>query len=339
MPLPEGHRFNFSRIEKLVRHLHDGDGNVSPWFRFTGAELSSDTMVEFLNATLRALLHSDWVESTLGSSHLLKDITAEPGINSSPFTESAIGEMRQLITSYYGKTLTLNLRREMAWRVAGCLPRILARQKILYSFCPCNEHWTGLRIEDCHHADPSQKGSAMLALSLRVYDGPFAGMLFRQRMPYKFVLNKLARDIGIPRFASDVHRLDIVQFRMAGLLSVDREYPDRPSILEFAVPGGVKTKNVKLRKDREKHVAEGTWCHLRCTWPCHSCSMGYAVCDESVGARKGCKLATHSKPFVEKHCPACDRASDFDPSDVGNVCIACKSKEADERIRRAQYTA
>lgn len=305
MPLPEDKKFNFRRVEELYDYILDNT-------------LFHEIREEILNTDLYKKLR-----------HLAIDAVGVHRDN-----EEAL---LQFLATYIGRTMSMSVMDELYWRLAAGQPLLSRNIQLATAFKPTEPMWIPLRIEDVRHAPPSrQTGKPMLEVVFRIYGDIFAGMAFSQKIPYRYAMRKMARDIGLPVFRK-VHKNELVQCWMVGLL--DTTDPQRPRLVEFASPSTIIYHNKKLRKERHTNcVRDYKWaeaCVERKLSPCVSCPIGYSNHPLAIGEVSPCPRATHSMPFVSRDCPRCNRESYFDPALKMPICLACQADEAKHLIKYA----
>jgi hypothetical protein len=302
---PKDIKFDFASVNNLYVKLH-GKGSTKDTrgvLRLMyGYELTGDAFEQLFELVSEVLFERTY--------DIMDDVKTTPA--------DAFPPLREILTPYYGKKLDHVTADPLAWRLAAGRDTMAKGEFLLDVFMPCEPYWTGLRIEDCHHAIPSKEGKPMIELVLRVYDGVFAGLRFSQKIPYKFVIAKLARDIGMPVYQK-VHKNELVQCHFAGLIGYDRG----PRVSEFHTSPGIRTFNSKIRKERAKPCIKGY------KWLCHQCTMGYLRMEDKEDSKLFCPRGTHSMTFKKQACPQCHKEEAwFDPALNSGVCIECKHKTA-----------
>jgi hypothetical protein len=215
----------------------------------------------------------------------------------------------ELLMPIYNRELSLEERQEVIWRLAAGRERLASGLPVHPEFYEGKGEWVPLMIDRIRYHLPSSKGRMRLAVRFRLLDGLHAGLPFMQPISYDYVIKAFGPDLGLKRFQKHHYR-ELVGFRLAGFVSVKGQEPR----MEYThVPSSARTYNVKLRKERAEP------CLLGFRWPCHECTIGYEYPD-------GCRLATHPCSYVEKFCPACDKAGWFDPSTEDTVCLVCRER-------------
>lgn len=328
---PEDFRLDFASVDRLYRTLHGAENKYGILRPFYGQRLLKDILIDLLELLSPLLFKKVYqVAATALNEDPYKEDPRMLTRTEGRSPDTCFTALRETVCVFYGSRLNYFSGSELAWRLAARAKRMVAGLPLSRSFELCEPHWVGLKIEDCHHSKPSKEGKPMLALTMRIYDGRFAGMSFRQRMPYRFVIAKLARDIGFQVFRK-VHKNELVGCHFGGLLdTTEREYP---RITEFYAPMSVANFNRASRKDRAEACLKG---HL---WLCHQCTLGHLVCDDQEkNSHMYCRRGTHSRTFVKKDCPRCHKEEWFDPASPGVVCMGCRNHSAVSSILSSACT-
>lgn len=174
-------------------------------------------------------------------------------------------------------------------------------------FKPWARHWASVQIEEVAYSNPSKNKSTMLSLTLRLLGGPFAGLHFTQRVPYNWVMYKMARDIGFPRF-KPLHPLELTQAVFAGLIDTVEE----PCVIEFQSTTSSMSFNLRLRNERAKDCLKGY------EFECHKCPIGH-----SMAMAMQCVRGTHPSSYYKRVCPDCKKERWFDPRGGSKICVTC----------------
>ena len=293
------------------------------------AELLRDQVGKLVGVVLNnenlKQLRSD-VVYTLDREHLWPQLPTadEPGrLGPVGLEPRGVDEKRWKVIDEYlgalaGTALTVHRREEVCHRIAVCIADI-ARGDPLPGFDRLVRHWTVLRIEHVQHTRPSEKGSAMVGITFRIMHGKWGGLCFKQRMPLRFLVFKLAREIGFPQYGT-VHMLELVGAILGGeIANVD----DRTIMLEFGELPRVRSFNQNLRRRRAQ------WCPRGFRWLCHQCSVG-----SLVGQPEPCPRATHPLAYHRQPCVRCKKEGWFDYDIVGeSACLECIGRSAKRRAR------
>lgn len=281
-------RIDFAGPNRRYWQLMDGAGRG-----LLGEALTDDAVVEYTDGLWRVLA---------------------PG-------EPVTMAVRQMMAAYVGRTLDWQVRRSIFWRLAAAFDRLLDNEKVDTQFTQTAPYWTGLRVLDAWYSRPSREGKSMVDVSMFVYGGPFAGLDFTQRVPWRWLMRVLAWDVGFTRFKR-VHIGELVQARLIGLL--DTSEVGRPKLAEYRGKAGIKAFNRGLRKDRQ-------FCRLGLAGhECWSCWMGYAY---EPGVMDPCMKAAHSRRWVQRPCKACGHDGWFDPGYDTFTCLRCVARDNDLRQR------
>lgn len=315
---PNGVKFDFAGTEKLFNKL-TADKAKGLLRRFHGQQLAGETVDQMLEVLSEVFFKKTFQteQTRFDDFGFRDDIVHSVAVNKK--SDACFSALRNLVASFYGSRLDHNTCTELAWRLAAGRKTLEDGINLAKEFGPCEPYWTGMKIVDCQHSKPSKTGKHMLVLTFRVFDGVFAGLKFRQSIPYRFVIAKFARDIGFPVFQK-VHKNELVQCHFAALLDTN----DRgPRAVEFHTPQSINNYNRALRKERAELCPKG---HM---WLCHQCSLGYTKCDDfGEESTMHCPRATHSRTFEKKECLRCHRDAMFDPADAASVCVECQGRAA-----------
>jgi hypothetical protein len=340
MPPPADMRFEFSRIQALHYELWSCAFNDS--IDYTLVDERYDM---FCDRALRTVYGFDerrpeGVERLLGSvgfddDHVQASFKANDDVTETKPDESKVWSDRVKILSdmlfdYYGKEVTPVSRNEIAWRIAGSVGQLKKFKPMEKTFVARLPEWTMLRIEDMRYGIPTHLGKPTLAVTFRVFDGPFGGLTFIQRIPYKYWMAVIKRDLGFPAY-KHVHKNEFVLARMAGLLEVQ----EHPRLNEFYASSGMQAHNRKMRKERS------TPCTFGYKWECCACTRGHSRANFERGPDgdlrySDCPRATHSMTYKQGSCPRCRRDDAwFDAGD--KMCVECKADLNRNAIKMASY--
>lgn len=356
MPPPEGFRIEIARIENRFWMLKEllpegldpkeaprGDSFEEEWNVQTSlpadgvprdVTLDGEVFERFAEHARRIVFKTgridDKEKETLAEGPLAdqpESIRRSGGVIS-----SAAMALEDLLRDYYGRKLDLKTRVELAWRVAAGFDQIKHGIKLERSLKAVPPDWAILRIEDSKFGRVfnGENGPVQtLQLSFRILNGVFAGLSFTQSIPYRYVMFKLAREIGFPSF-THLDKNDIVLAYFAGLLDPAGKYG--PTVTEFFASEPLKTRNRRLFKKRSEP------CHAKFNWPCVKCTLGHKYAGmeiEEDNVQKQCFRATHSNTYIKRVCASCSTDSWFEPDSVSNVCLSCENEKAMKRLRIA----
>jgi len=326
---PDKAKFDFAGVDCLYRRLIDGtyrkDEPVKPFLRgYYGLPLSGELFDSLVSDFAKLLFSRTYTEKEDVEANEIHSTTIKIIRKKGRKPDACFTALRILLSKYYGQVLDYKSGSSLAWRIAAGAKLMAKGISTLGEFCPCDSYWTGLRIDEVNHVHPSKEGKPMLELVLRIYDGIFAGLRFTQRMPYRFVIAKLARDIGFQIYQK-VHKNELVGAHFGGLLTCDSS---GPRIAEFYSSMSINKANRDVRKDRTLPCLKGY------RWLCHQCTIGYMKCDDNQNSAWWCPRGTHSTTFVKQTCPACLKEAWFDPALNSKICIECKHHTAIETLKR-----
>lgn len=222
--------------------------------------------------------------------------------------------IQEMLKPYYGQPFTRPMLEHLCWRVAAGETSLQSFIPLLKDFVPGHSYWTPLRIDDVRYTVPTKRGFPALALTFRIYWGPFAGLSFSQKIAESWVRHKLRGDIGFPKY-HPVHPRELTLAMVLGLI----ETPEgRPSLMEVHPEhSSIVSSNRKLRKLR----AEA--CPRDYTHPCHKCPVGYGVDPH----KHACPRATHYYSYVLRTCARCKQESFFDPGARVPFCLSCQARQ------------
>lgn len=214
--------------------------------------------------------------------------------------------------------------RDITWRVAAGYDNFMAGIQMKSELPVDTREWVGLRIEQCCYSRPFKNGKTSLALFFRFLSGSCAGLMFNQRLPYRYATHVLAKEIGWPRF-DKVSPGELVQACLVGEVAFDAK---GPRLEEIHPASTVIRHNRTLRIERSIPVTgERKRCPGGYAFPCHECSRGY----ESSGLN-GCRLATRPLAYAKATCPKCRRLSFFEQWPRSQVCVFCEQRTARRKV-------
>lgn len=248
---------------------------------------------------------------------------------------SSAHALNDLLRNYRGRELDPASRSELCWRIAAGRDQLAMGRSLQPRFVPLPPEWTGVRIEDSRFGKIlNGKGGPVqtLALVMRAIGGVFAGLTFTQLMPYRYVMFKLAREIGFPVFKK-LDKNDLVQGYFVGRLDPAGRYG--PEVLEFDTTDSIRDHNRKVYKDRQKP------CLKEFSWPCVKCTVGHMWSCKSedvadVDRDNQCRRGTHSRTYVQRTCEKCETDSWFEPDVASTMCLNCQNTAAKKQLSRAR---
>ena len=216
------------------------------------------------------------------------------------------------------------LIRDITWRVAAGYDNFVAGIQADSTMHTGSREWVGLRIEQCCYGRPFKSGKTGLLVFFRILSGSFAGLLFSQNLPFRYVTGVLAKEIGWPRF-NRVYHGELVQACLVGEVAFEA----RGAKLEEIHPASTIIRHNRTLRTERKVPASGP--RKRCPgsydFPCHECSRGY----ESPG-EDGCILATHPLAYARTECSMCKRVSFFEQWPRAKVCVLCQRRVAGRKV-------
>lgn len=348
MPPPAGFRIEISKLETRFNFLIE---------KFPGEEkdivLTGESFKDFSDAAYKFVYGPVTYDPEEGEvchepivDESTKDVVANDGLSGIWLTDTgelkfegipdkALNVLDEVLRAYEGRTLDFEARNEMAWRIAGGFKLLRKGIRLKRSFGPGETDWTLLRIEDVLHGKVfnGQRGPVQtLELWFRVVSGPYSGLRFKQYIPYKFMMYKLAREIGFPAFTK-IDKNELVLAYFVGNLNPDGKFG--PEVLEFFASQSLKTRNRRLFKNRHEPCVKKE----KYQWSCFKCTLGHkfgrSFDTESESVIDGrCFRATHSNTYVKRLCSRCKEDGYFEPADKdSSVCIKCKNNEAYSRLK------
>jgi ribosomal protein S27E len=286
MPPPEGVRYDFKKTEQVYTKLME-----LVQHKFYDQKLDATVFPVYLECLTNALGGSDSVA------------------------------FASLLLHYHNRTLTRELSSEIAWRVAGGLQLLSNGRFLEKGFTRYAPTWLPLRIEGCKHSRFGNKTST--EVTFRILSGCFAGLTFTQLISYKYLVNKIAKDIGFPAYKK-ANKNELALCWLVGLVSTDD--PTRPRVEEFFASSSVLSHNRDLRKARAKP------CIFGYSWLCHECTIGHSV-GPANNQYLTCPRGTHQATFVEKECKKCHNQGWFDPTSSSVICLGCTERVAKSAVR------
>lgn len=298
MPPPKGSKFNIGPVVKKFKRFYE--------------RLRTDFVHRELDVELYPKLFHE-----IQCNMLYKD---KPVLIRDLDFNSAIPKAREeLYATLLAPFINMSLDREtlsnLCWRLAACHDNLERHEGVEGSFRQVEEQWVPLQILESVYTKPSAKtGAAQLNITFRVMSGQFGGLKFNQVIPYKYVVGKLAKEIGCAIY-KPVHHLEIIGMWFVAMLSTDD--PQFPRINEIHAPSNAISCNRKLRAERRKP------CHNGYNHACHACPIGYLIKD---GCNLNCYRATHPRTFIKRFCEECKTEAFFDPVSRSSRCVSCITK-------------
>lgn len=349
MPPVKGFQSGIALAERRFSLLAMRLGNG----RLREKELDEDFLTEMLACTRTATFGRASSDENDGSEVLTevnvddaeKGVIGSDQLNADPLTLRTRGlpyvtsvALDTLVRHAYNQTLGQDSRVNLCWRIAAGFTHMRYGKHLKFEFGPGPQEWTSVRVEEVNYGRVfnSERGpSQTLELTLRVMRGQFAGLTFKQLIPYKYVMFKIARDIGFPAFTK-LDKNDLVLSGFVGLLDPGAKYG--PAIVEFHAGTSLQDRNRRIYKLRN------TPCLLGYNWPCVKCTLGHrsgSINDydkhELIDDGSSCMRATHVNSYVKRPCSRCNGDKWFDPYDTGAICISCQNEEAFTRLKAAQH--
>jgi hypothetical protein len=319
-------RFEMRRIEAIHQELFEQT------LSFVNADvLEGDLFDRAVNAVLGVLFNhaerrpegaEDITQEKVSTDH-----TAEGTRGTSKLWSKRANILEALLAGFQGKTMSPDVLSECAWRCAASLDCVMKFKSMKAAFEPGEPEWVSLRIEDVRWGRPTMAGKPTFNITFRIFSGPFGGLTFDQRFPYKFWMYVVKRDLGFPAY-KHVHKNEFVLGRLAGLLETRglTDTRDKAQISEFYASGGMRTWNSGLRKWRADD------CRLGYGWACHECTMGHSPATKNLSCLRG----THTNTYHQGTCIRCkDDAAWLDGA--ARVCVSCEADANRKMVRLSSY--
>lgn len=306
--LPEDMRYNFRALYERYDRVYQ-----RVFHRLNDLDTFDAVAYEDVKTFTKGFFKASRGPNTLVQLAQADDLTRQP-VSPSPGDALAWA-----LLPYRGRALTDECLDDILWRLASGYDFIAQGLKLASNFEMGVAPWMFLEIAEIVQDKPSRNGKPMLRLGFRALSPPFSGLRFEQRIPHRYVLYQVGRDLGFPRF-KPLHPLQLVRAVLLGKVATT---VDTTNVVEFSATDQIKNWNRTLRKRRET-------CPYDYRWPCHLCTKGY------VGPRS-CAKATHPLAYVERECPGCTYKTGqlgwFDPRIRAQRCVNCRDKEARRRAR------
>lgn len=311
MPLPPATKFNFRAPLKRYKALR--------------SNLLLDGYYDHFHGTLRDGVFADepYQDFVHRVFEILKTpITLDDHDEVDPeyveIHQDACAPFQNLMLGYYGQKLSAEQFDNLLWRLACGVDEFKAGRNLAPAFSLTDTTtWLPLWIEDVRHSHLSMKNKAMLALTVRVLEGRYAGLAITQRLPQKWVQYALGRDLGFPKF-DPMAPNEIVQCVFAGLINFTDERG--PTIDEVSVTASMKNFTQQIRRLRKQECPRG-YRHL-----CYQCHAGHGIGSSDTHS-PACPRACHSQSYIELPCPRCKRTAMFDVSTRSPICVRCAVAE------------
>ncbi len=338
MPPPDGFRIEISKLEQRYSWLIDKLNDPLE------QQITADKFKEFSEEAHRIVFgkvtydeSGSHFEEPVVDDQMKDDLATESQVEPEQIKyvglrAKAIDGLNALLRSYHGKLFDHETRSELAWRVAAGYKVLKMGQPLSLSITPSDPEWVGFRIDDVRFGKvfKGQKGPVQtLDLNLRILSGKFSGLRFRQMIPYRYVLFKMARDIGFPAFKK-LDKSDLVLAYFSGMLDTQGKYG--PAVTEFHASESLKKRNKLLYAERRRPCIKGY------DWPCSKCTIGHksarSLNSEAKEITGQCSRATHSSTYLLRPCSRCKKDGYFDPSENEfSVCIKCRNSEVQSKLK------
>lgn len=319
MPAPEGHVFRASLAVKrfrIIRPAFCGDLEL----RGRLNEPVDDELLAILRRILLGLVEFPGLR--LSAEDFEKDVDTKLESNFQTVEDrtpdikreqgGVVGCMRpfdELLLWYYGKPFSFENQLELCWRLASGWSLLMSGRHLKKELVGA-PIWLTLRIEDFQYGKPAKTGAPQLRVLLRILGGPYAGLGFAQTSTHKFLVGRLAKNIGFPLYKR-AHFKELAGTCFLGL--ADFSEPGRPRWTEFDASSGVVSFNRQLRKIRR---APCDWEVRQYSVPCHFCIEGWL----------GCPRGSHTVTYIRQPCSHCTNDGWFDPRFAAPVCLECQAK-------------
>lgn len=216
--------------------------------------------------------------------------------------------VRRLLGEFAGQEVTELIGDQIVMRLAGNAGALkkMKRPRLFAGFA--KPTWAPVEIAEAR-LSTVRRDKLYLMMSFIVMAGPAAGTEIRQELPHKFVITKLARELGYPRRHRIPMHQELVRMWMMGRLYSGGK--NGTQIAEFHVFPQYQKYNMGLKEERETPCIRGY------EQQCSTCPVGYADCSRG----------THRYTWIRKTCEKCRRDKPFDPGEPGEtVCRACRNK-------------
>lgn len=231
--------------------------------------------------------------------------------------------LAQMLMQYVGRTASHDTLSEIAWRTAAGLDYMNDDRVPSLTFHVTQPAWQPFHVVSVFFHKVNEQQKLLITLELRVLAGIFSGLKFRQVLPYKFLVFKLAREVG--SFGRDIPMpKEIAGYWLAGLLdTTNYEYP---RITDYKVTSACQGHNRMLRRLRDEKCPRGY------ANACVACPVGYD--DKAPNIDPCVSLTTdgaywtfrpsHPKHYVIQKCFTCKADSLFDPELRTSLCVKCQ---------------
>jgi hypothetical protein len=220
---------------------------------------------------------------------------------------------RQLL----GQILTPQLSWEVAWRLAGNVPRLQQGEIVTPWVAQREPEWVPVqvvRIEPGRH--PRRNNEFGAVITVQVLAGSSCPLRLESFWK-RGLLGAMAQRIGFtPHWKKRPfsHAEQYAGLRFLALIDPKRCEAHKPGYFEIAVPDNMMKWNVDVLKRRFKEIpCPRNWVH-----ECHNCAQGFEVCP----------AATHFRTYVAKFCAHCGQDALFDPESHSLYCVPCTRKFA-----------
>jgi hypothetical protein len=217
------------------------------------------------------------------------------------------------ILPHAGQVLTLEKLKEIAWRIAGNLPRLKEGKYATPWTSQSEQEWMPMQIvASSLGRDYFDKLGA--TFQFRVLAGTACPLLIEKFWTRPFC-GYLASDMGFSKPWGKYPFRDTCQFvgtRLYGQFTPET-CEGAPMFEVISIPSAFKKANQELLKQRARIGFE---CPHGFTHACRNCHVGYDQCPAAV----------HPYTYETRECPACKRDMLFDKG--SRVCIACEETKA-----------
>lgn len=215
--------------------------------------------------------------------------------------------IRESLLDFVGKEITTRVGDMLSLKIAGGW-QLLSQGHPIQPYTAANGESVPLEITELRF-DRVRNGKVQLELRTVAMAGAAVGAEFRQPIPRKFVVYKLAHDLGWPRAARKPAHSELVRMWFTGTLGRAR---NKIVVATFDCKPHQQQYNKQLREERARS------CIRDYPFQCRACPVGY----------ESCARATHRYTWIQKPCAKCGTAQAwFDPEDVAaRVCLKCRVK-------------
>jgi hypothetical protein len=244
--------------------------------------------------------------------------------------ESAISDS---IKNILGVELSEKLAEDLAWRLAGNLPRLKKGIPVPVWTRQLEEEWAPIRVESVwpktlKSKKPGIKTRSGAIIVFRFLAGFPAGKLV-ERFWSDVMVRHYRRTLGFSAFDANrysyggangklnlpLHDIrEIGRFRFVAKV-LKETFRDQPTFdaRDIRCPPAFVKWNQTIQKRRQR---VGFTCPYNLQIMCHHCPVGW----------EQCSAACHARNFVQVICSRCKKQSWSDPETMEGVCVDCRKE-------------